>query len=84
MSEPTPMLTETSVTNQIGVITLNDPKTLNSLSSDLIKELLGALEDFRNKSVRVVVMNDMSFQEKSLLQCLIFPYILGRERKYAV
>ena len=30
------------------------------------------------------VMNDMSFQEKSLLQCVIFPYILGRERKYAV
>jgi len=56
MSEPPPMLTETSVTNHIGVITLNDPKTLNSLSSDLIKELLDTLEDFRHKGVRVVIL----------------------------
>ena len=56
MNEPPPMLTETSVTNQIGVITLNDPKTLNSLSSDLIKELLSTLEDFRHKGVRIVIL----------------------------
>ena len=56
MSEPTPMLTNTSVTNQIGTVTLNDPKTLNSLSSNLIKELLVALEDFRNKGIRVAIL----------------------------
>jgi len=37
MSEATAMLIETSVKNQIGTIMLNDPKTLNSLSSGLIQ-----------------------------------------------
>jgi methylmalonyl-CoA decarboxylase len=56
MSEATAMLIETSVKNQIGTIRLNDRKTLNSLSSSLIKELLDALEDFRDKGIRVVVL----------------------------
>ena len=56
MSEATALLTETSVINQIGTITINDPKTLNSLSSNLIKELLGALEDFRSNGIRVVIL----------------------------
>ena len=50
------MLIETSVKNQIGTITLNDRKTLNSLSSSLIKELLDALEDFRDQGIRVVIL----------------------------
>src|SRR5206468_9820630 len=37
MSEATAMLIETSVKNHIGTIMLNDRKTLNSLSSSLIK-----------------------------------------------
>ena len=49
MHETTGILIETSVKDQIGTITLNDRKTLNSLSSCLIEELLGALEDFRDK-----------------------------------
>src|ERR1700746_1620961 len=58
MSEATatPKLIETSVKNQIGTITLNDRKTLNSLSSNLIKELLDALEDFHNNGMRVVIL----------------------------
>jgi methylmalonyl-CoA decarboxylase len=58
MSEETatPKLIETSVKNQIGTITLNDRKTLNSLSSNLIKELLDALEDFHNNGMRVVIL----------------------------
>ena len=42
--------------NYIGTITLNDRKTLNSLSSSLIKELLDALEDFRDQGIRVVIL----------------------------
>ena len=56
MSEATAMFIETSVKNQIGTITLNDRKTLNSLSSGLIKELLDALEDFRDQGIRVVIL----------------------------
>ena len=56
MSEATAMLTETSVKDQIGTITMKDPKTLNSLSSGLIKELLGALEEFRERGIRVVIL----------------------------
>jgi 1,4-dihydroxy-2-naphthoyl-CoA synthase len=56
MTEATAMLIETSVKNQIGTITLNDRKTLNSLSSSLIKELLDALEDFRDEGIRVVIL----------------------------
>jgi methylmalonyl-CoA decarboxylase len=56
MREATAMLIETSVKNHIGTITLNDPKTLNSLSSSLIKELLDALDEFRDKGIRVVVL----------------------------
>ncbi len=55
MHETTGILIETSVKDQIGTITLNDRKTLNSLSSCLIEELLGALEDFRDKG-RVVIL----------------------------
>jgi methylmalonyl-CoA decarboxylase len=50
------MLIETSVKNDIGTITLNDRKTLNSLSSGLIKGVLDALEDFRDKGIRIVIL----------------------------
>jgi methylmalonyl-CoA decarboxylase len=56
MHETTAMLIQTSVKNHIGTITLNDRKTLNSLSSGLIKEILDALEDFRDKGIRVVIL----------------------------
>ena len=56
MTEATAMLIETSIKDQIGTITLNDRKTLNSLSSHLITELLDALEDFREKGIRVVIL----------------------------
>ena len=56
MSEATPMLIETSAKNQIGILTLNDRKTLNSLSSNLISELLDAMENFRHKGIRVVIL----------------------------
>ena len=56
MPEATEMLIETSVKNYVGTIMLNDPKTLNSLSSDLIKDLLDALERFRGTGIRVVIL----------------------------
>jgi methylmalonyl-CoA decarboxylase len=60
MSEASAMLIETSVKNHIGTVTLNDRKKLNSLSSSLIKELLDALEDFRDKGIRVVILRAQS------------------------
>ncbi len=56
MTDSTAMLIETSVKDLIGTITLNDRKTLNSLSSGLIKELLDALEEFHDKGIRVVIL----------------------------
>jgi methylmalonyl-CoA decarboxylase len=56
MTEQTVALLKSSVENQIGTITLNDPKTLNSLSGALIKDLLDALERFRGGGVRVVIL----------------------------
>jgi methylmalonyl-CoA decarboxylase len=56
MTEQTVALVKSSVENQIGTITLNDPKTLNSLSGALIKDLLDALDRFRVGGVRVVIL----------------------------
>jgi methylmalonyl-CoA decarboxylase len=56
MTEQTVALVKSSVENQIGTITLNDPKTLNSLSGALIKDLLDALDRFRGGGVRVVIL----------------------------
>jgi methylmalonyl-CoA decarboxylase len=59
MTEVTPKLVKSSVKNLIGTITLNDPKTLNSLSNSLIKDLLAALESFREEGMRVVILRAM-------------------------
>lgn len=56
MPELTATLVEASIQNQIGTITLNDPKTLNSLSSGLAKGLLGSLDSFQEKGIRVVIL----------------------------
>ncbi len=56
MRESTTMFIETSERDHIGTITLNDRKTHNSLSSSLIKELLDALENVRDKAIRVVIL----------------------------
>jgi len=56
MHTATATIIEISVKNHIGTITMNDRKRLNCLSSDLIKELLDALEDFRDQGVRVVIL----------------------------
>jgi methylmalonyl-CoA decarboxylase len=55
-SEQTAVLVESYVENHIGTITLNDPKTLNSLSGALIKDLLETLDRFREEKVRVVIL----------------------------
>jgi len=46
--------TETS--NNIGVITLNNPRKRNALSTELINELCTALEAMRQQAVRVVIL----------------------------
>ena len=56
MPELTATLVEASTQNQIGTITLNDPKTLNSLSSALVKGLLGSLDSFQEKGIRAVIL----------------------------
>ena len=55
-SEQTVALVQSRVENHIGTITLNDPKTLNSLSGALIKDLLDTLDRFREEEVRVVLL----------------------------
>ena len=42
--------------NSTGVITLNNPQKRNALSSELINDLCGALEEMRRQEVRVVVL----------------------------
>ena len=56
MTQMTATLVQASVKEHIGTITLNDPRTLNSLSGALIKDLLGTLESFREEGVRVVIL----------------------------
>ena len=56
MAQMTATLVQASVKEHIGTITLNDPRTLNSLSGALIKDLLGTLESFREEGVRVVIL----------------------------
>jgi methylmalonyl-CoA decarboxylase len=55
-SQQTVALVESRVENHIGTLTLNDPKTLNSLSGALIKDLLTTLDRFRKEGVRVVIL----------------------------
>jgi methylmalonyl-CoA decarboxylase len=49
------MVTATT-SNNIGVITLNNPRKRNALSSELINDLCTALEEMRQQAVRVVVL----------------------------
>jgi methylmalonyl-CoA decarboxylase len=49
-------LLETKITNRVGVITLNNPRKHNALSTTLIDELCAALEDMLLSQVRVVVL----------------------------
>jgi methylmalonyl-CoA decarboxylase len=49
-------LVESSLSNAIGAITINNPKKLNSLSKELIDDLCAALEDMRQHEVRVVIL----------------------------
>jgi methylmalonyl-CoA decarboxylase len=55
-SEQTVALVQSRVESHIGTITLNDLKTLNSLSGALIKDLLETLDRFREEEVRVVIL----------------------------
>jgi methylmalonyl-CoA decarboxylase len=55
-SQQTVAFVQSRVENHIGTITLNDPKTLNSLSGVLIKDLLDTLDRFRDQEVRVVIL----------------------------
>lgn len=45
-----------NIDNSIGTITLNDPKRLNSLSSEIIEEIIEALNDFKIKKLRAIVI----------------------------
>ena len=47
----------TKVEDGVGLITLNRPKALNALNSELIAELTGVLEDWdRGTDVRCIVL----------------------------
>lgn len=49
-------LVDSHISNGIGTITLNNPKKLNSLSKDLISDLVAALEVMRQENVRVAIL----------------------------
>jgi methylmalonyl-CoA decarboxylase len=49
-------LVESSLSNWVGTITLNNTKKLNALSKELIDDLCAALEDLRQRHVRVVIL----------------------------
>ena len=45
--------------DNIGVITLNDPKRLNSLSAEIIEEIITAFKEFKVQKLRAVVLKAM-------------------------
>jgi methylmalonyl-CoA decarboxylase len=49
-------LVEGKIAEGIGVLTLNNPKKLNALSTELIDDLCTALEEMRQHMVRVVIL----------------------------
>ncbi len=53
----------TSVTDSLGVITLNNPQKRNALSSELINEITRALEAIAKLDVRVVILRSGAGQK---------------------
>ena len=49
-------LVETEISNNVGWITLNNPKKLNALSNKLINDLCAALEGLQQLEARVVIL----------------------------
>lgn len=49
-------LIQSSLDKRIAIITLNNPQTRNSLSNDLLKELVDALQLFERHKVRAVII----------------------------
>jgi len=45
-----------ATSNNIGMITLNNPRKRNALSTELINDLCAALEEMKQQAVRVVVL----------------------------
>ena len=55
MKQEEPLVVAT-ISNSIGLITLNNPLKHNALSGDLIRDLCAALESMRSEEVRVVIL----------------------------
>lgn len=53
-------LAKRSIVDGIGTITLHNPGKLNSLSAELIDDLSGALEEMKQRSVRVVIIRALA------------------------
>jgi enoyl-CoA hydratase/carnithine racemase len=49
-------LTEHETVNHIGIVTMNNPKQLNTLSSEMVHELLDALDRFETRNMRAVIL----------------------------
>lgn len=49
-------LLQSKITNKTGVITLDNPKTHNALSTPLIDQLCEALKEMQHRQVRVVIL----------------------------
>ncbi len=53
-------LVESEISNTIAVLTLNNPKKLNTLSKELIDDFCAALEDMRTQQARVVILRTLA------------------------
>lgn len=49
-------LVQTEIIENVGIITLNNPKKLNALSEEMVDNIIAALEDFHIKKLPVVIL----------------------------
>ncbi len=45
------------INERIGIITLNNPKSLNALSEKLIQELIDKIDEFKVKKIQTLILN---------------------------
>ena len=53
-------LTQHEIVNHVGIVTMNNAKQLNALSSEMVRELLDALDRFETLEVRAVILRAAS------------------------
>ncbi len=49
-------LTQTEIADQIAIVTMNNPSMVNCLSTELVRGLLKAFDEFESAAVRVIIL----------------------------